>query len=238
MFFEQRAFDVRCEWGEHGVSVLAPLSDVVVVVDVLSFTTSVEIAVSRGARVYPFRGPREEAAALAAAVGAELADARRYGSWFSLSPASLTSIPAGIRLVLPSPNGATLSLGAGATPLLAGCLRNAQAVARAASLYGRKIAVIAAGERWPGDGSLRPCFEDLVGAGAILQYLTGRLSPEAFSAVAAFQAAQSRLDELLAGCSSGVELIERGFTEDVRLASELNVSVCAPVLREGAFQAG
>lgn len=235
MFYAQQEFDVRCEWGEHGVAVLAPVSDAVVIVDVLSFSTCVEIAVDNGAVVYPYRWRDDRAVEFAASVQAELAASKRGGGKYSLSPASLLQIQPGTRLVLPSPNGATLSLAAKPAPVLAGCLRNAQAVAQAASQYGPRIAVIAAGERWRDDHSLRPSFEDLVGAGAIASYLKGRLSPEALAAVAAFQQARDRLDETLAHCSSGKELIERGFSEDVRLAGQLNASDTAPLLVEGAF---
>lgn len=235
MFFEQAEFDIRCEWGERGVSVLAPISDVVIIVDVLSFSTSVAVAVAQGARVFPYRWKDERAAAFATSVQAELADLKRIPGKYSLSPQSLTHVSPGTRLVLPSPNGATLSLAAKATPVLAGCLRNARAVARAAQKYGTKIAVIPAGERWPEDQSLRPAFEDLLGAGAIISALSATLSPEALSAVAVFQGARSRLDEHLSRCSSGKELIEQGYADDVRLASQLNVSECAPVLIDGSF---
>jgi 2-phosphosulfolactate phosphatase len=44
MIFDQQEFDIRCEWGEHGISVLAPISDVIIIIDVLSFSTSVDVA--------------------------------------------------------------------------------------------------------------------------------------------------------------------------------------------------
>ena len=55
-------FDIRCEWGEAGVLALAPISEVVVVVDVLSFSTCVDIAVWRGGEILPCsaRGPEAE----------------------------------------------------------------------------------------------------------------------------------------------------------------------------------
>jgi 2-phosphosulfolactate phosphatase len=235
MYFDQSEFDSRCEWGERGVAVLAPISDVVIVVDVLSFTTSVDVAVGRGAVLFPYRGPADQLADYAASVQAETADPKRAGGRYSLSPASLQHIEPGTRLVLPSLNGSTLSLGAGPTPVLAGCLRNAQAVALAAGRIGRKIALIPAGERWWDDYSLRPSFEDLIGAGALISCLNGTRSPEAATAAAAFEAVRSTLDESLEQCSSGKELIEKGFGEDVRLAGELNVSDCVPILREAAF---
>lgn len=235
MFFDQGEFDIRCEWGKHGVDTLAPISDVVIIVDVLSFSTSVNIAVDNGAVVFPYAHRDEQAAEFAAAVNAQLAEPMRSESRYSLSPQALTRLPPGFRIVLPSPNGATLALAARKTPVLAGCLRNARAVAQAAQKFGPMIAVIPAGERWLDDDSLRPSFEDLVGAGAIISHLNGRLSPEAVSAVAAFQSTRNRLFEYLRQCSSGKELIELGFPEDVNLASRLDASNSAPVLIDGAF---
>lgn len=235
MFFDQQEFDIRCEWGENGVAVLAPISNVVIIVDVLSFSTCVEIAVHRGATVFPSQWQDESAAKFAAGMNAELADPKRTKGKYSLSPESLMHLPPGTRIVLPSPNGAALSLKAKPKPVLAGCMRNARAVALAAMKYGTKIAVIPAGERWKDDHSLRPSFEDLIGAGAIISHLTGKLSPEAVSAVAAFQAVAPMLGEYLRQCSSGQELVEWGFSEDVALASRLDVSDTVPILIDIAF---
>lgn len=233
--FEQSAFEVRCEWGERGVAQLAPISDAVIIVDVLSFSTAVEVATRRGAVIFPYRWRDDRAAQFALSMKAELAHSNFGGPRYTLSPASLVDIPPGTRLVLPSPNGSTLSLGTGQTPTYAGCWRNSQAVAQSAQRHGPQIAVIPAGERWP-DGSLRPAWEDWVGAGAILRHLPGRRSPEARAAIAAFEAAQPHLAEMLRQCGSGQELIQRGREPDLPLAAELDVSETTPLLREGAYQ--
>jgi 2-phosphosulfolactate phosphatase len=233
---DQQGYSVRCEWGLHGIGALAGACDVFVIVDVLSFSTCVDIAVARGAWVYPWRWQNETAAQFAASVGAVLAGRRSHGqAGYSLSPASLQTIAPATRLVLPSPNGATLSLATQGTPTLAGCLRNARAVAERAQHLGECIGVIAAGERWP-DGSLRPGFEDWAGAGAIVAHLRGSRSPEAEWAYQSFRAAQSRLPEALMACSSGRELCEQGFEDDVALAAQIDISDVAPLLADGAYR--
>jgi 2-phosphosulfolactate phosphatase len=235
VFYQQDEYQVRCEWGLAGVEYLAPSCDVVVIVDVLSFSTCIDIAVSRGASVYPYRW-KEDAGEFARQVGALVAGARRAHAEYSLSPVSLMKIPAGTGLVLPSPNGSTLSLATGERPTLAGCLRNAAAVASAAQRLGERILVVPAGEQWP-DMKMRPAVEDMVGAGAIIRHLAGTKSPEAMAAQAVFLQAESTLRAVLEASSSGKELIERGYAEDVAMAAELNVSSCAPLMVDGAYQA-
>jgi 2-phosphosulfolactate phosphatase len=234
MIFNQAEFDLRCEWGLAGVQQLAGISDVIVIVDILSFSTSVDIITSRGAIAFPYCW-RDASAAQFAATNQAILAGRDRTSLFSLSPASLRSISASTRLVLPSPNGSTLSLSTGATPTLAGCFRNCQAIAKFAQSIGSKIAVIPAGERWP-DASLRPAWEDWVGAGAILSHLPGTRSPEAEAAIAAFQQIKADLANRLQRCSSGKELIARGFGQDVEIASEYNISSTVPCLIEGAYR--
>ncbi|MBO3460141.1 2-phosphosulfolactate phosphatase [Aetokthonos hydrillicola Thurmond2011] len=233
-FYNQSKFDIRCEWGKKGVEQLAPISDVIIIVDILSFSTCIEIANSRDAIVFPYESvfpyePNNESAQeFAQSINAQLAT-RRGGNGYSLSPASFSKIPKNTRLVLPSPNGSSLSLRTGKTPTLAGCLRNCRTVALDAMNYGQSIAVIPAGEKWD-DGSLRPSFEDLIGAGAIISYLQGSLSPDSQIALTAYRYAQPNLKELLKQCGSGIELIGKGFEQDVDLASELDVSDCIPTL--------
>jgi len=229
----QSGYDIRCEWGAQGIASLRPGVAVVVIVDVLCFSTCVEIATTRGATVFPH--PRNDATArrLALEVGAELAGPRGEGG-FSLSPVSFLGVPRGARVVLPSPNGASLSLGNARTPTLAGCLRNAKATARVASRAGRRVAVIPAGEKWP-DGSLRPCLEDWLGAGAIIEHLAGSRSPEAQAAVDQYRASAGDLEGRIRACSSGWELADRGFGEDVVLACDLNVSEGVPILTDNAY---
>jgi 2-phosphosulfolactate phosphatase len=229
----QSCWDICCEWGRRGLVALASQSDVVVIVDILSFSTCVEMAVSRGAVVFPSVWKDARAAAFARGIGAELAGPRGHTT-FSLSPVTFLHASVGMRVVLPFPNGATLSLEAGPGLVLAGCLRNAAAVAQAAQEMGKRVLVLPAGEQWP-DGSLRPCVEDWLGAGAILDALSGTCSPEAEVARAAFRAMRADLPRLLHDCASGQELVARGYEEDVRLAVQLNISDAVPVLREGAY---
>ncbi|WP_286441659.1 MULTISPECIES: hypothetical protein [unclassified Myroides] len=56
MIYNQEAFDIRMDWGYGGVRELAPISDVIIIVDVLSFSTCVDIATARGALIYPSVG--------------------------------------------------------------------------------------------------------------------------------------------------------------------------------------
>ncbi|MGI5125190.1 2-phosphosulfolactate phosphatase [Pseudonocardia sp. CA-107938] len=231
----QRGHRVRLEWGAEGVGVLAADCAVVVVVDVLSFSTCVDVATARGVDVLPM--PRRDAAA-AEAAGAVLAGPRR-SSGPSLSPASLRTLPGGTRLALPSPNGSTLCALAAATgtaTVFAGCLRNASAVAAAAAEVAGDgaIGLVPAGERWP-DGTLRVAVEDLLGAAAIAAALDGR-SPEAELAVAQFRAVADRLPAVLAELSSGRELVADGFAEDVAIAAAHDTSDTAPRLVDGLLR--
>ncbi|MBX7269917.1 2-phosphosulfolactate phosphatase [Micromonospora sp. Llam7] len=237
----------RFDWGLTGAAELGRVCAVLVVVDVLSFTTTVEVAVGRGMRVHPFPWG-EQAADYARRVGAVAATGRRQVTrehpW-SLSPAALSRAPIVPDLVLPSPNGSAISAAASATglPVVAANLRNARAVGRWLIRHGygsnaAPIGVVAAGERWP-DGSLRPSVEDQLGAAGVLDALSGvpgGLSVEAAMALAAL-ASTPDVPAAIRGCVSGRELVEGGFAEDVEIAVRLGTSDVVPLLRQGVFSA-
>ena len=228
-------------WGAAGLTDLLGQCDVFVILDILCFTTSVDVAVARGVEVLPFPLGKYGADDLAQRGDAVLAKPRREAAGGpSLSPPSLRSLTAGTRLVLPSPNGSTLSAMVQNRTAFAGSLRNATAVAAAVSEAAARsdngrIAVVAGGEHWPG-GALRPAIEDLLGAGALIARLGGRPSPEARAARAAYHELKGELRDVLRSCLSGRELIEAGFSDDVEMAAEEDVSAAVPLLADGRYR--
>lgn len=252
----QAAYAVRLETGPTGAAAVVDgldATDVAVVVDVLSFTTTLGLAVERGVEVHPFAWRDERAEAYAREHDAVLAVGRFEAAAFgtrvpTLSPAAMLrgdGLDGVQRLVLPSPNGSTVSalLADAGVGVVGACLRNAAAVAAAlapALLRGSRLAVVASGERWP-DGSLRPAAEDVWGAGALLAALVDHgvvgLSPEAELAVAAWLAVAGDPVAALRACAGGRELAAVGFGEDVDVAAAVDVSDAVPVLLDGAFRA-
>lgn len=253
-WFAQEGFRCRLEWGRRGARAAAERGDILVVVDVLSFSTAAVTAVARGGIVYPCAN-QDQAQTLAAQVGAEPAVRREHvpeKGRFSLSPPTFDAMEPGTRVALASPNGATCArFGSDVPHLFVGALVNARAVGEAVGEAVGKAAahttgtgsvtVIACGERWGGvptdDGELRFALEDYLGAGAILSYIPGALprSPEAQAAEAAFRAAQGNLTETVLACGSGIELSAKGYEGDVLHAARLNFFDAVPVMTQGAI---
>ncbi|MCW2759191.1 MAG: hypothetical protein JWO46_2937, partial [Nocardioidaceae bacterium] len=229
--FAQSEHAVRLEWALPGARLLGPAATVTVVVDVLSFTTTLTVALDRGAVVFPYAWADDSAREYAVARDAVLAAGRRTAGpgQVSLSPGSIRAAASFDRLVLPSPNGSTIcaALADTGTRVLAASLRNRSAVAAAlvpVLAGGGTVALVPAGERWP-DGSLRPAVEDLWGAGAVVAALgPADLSPEAAAAAAAYGLVAGDVPAHLAACASGMELRSGGFADDVAIAAELDAS--------------
>jgi phosphosulfolactate phosphohydrolase-like enzyme len=163
--FDQSTAACRCEWGAAGHDNLAP-APVTIIVDVLSFSTCVDVAAGGAVAILPYDARSGSAEAFARHNHAELAGLRGVAR-YSLSPASFLGAAPGARCVLPSPNGAALATRAAtrATVVIAGCLRNAAA---------------------------------------------------------------PRLSEVIVQSSSGRELAERGYAQDVEIAVALDVSRNVP----------
>ncbi|WP_052460284.1 2-phosphosulfolactate phosphatase [Microbacterium gorillae] len=207
--FAQSIHRVRTEWGVPGLGRLAP-ADVVVVVDVIRFSTVISARVAAGEEV-----PMVE-----------------------MRPRSL--------------NGAAVADTAAGLPhrpvVLAGCLRNAGAIADAVLALQSEngepvsVAVIAGGEltsRDP-DADLRFAIEDQLGVGAIVDALADRgiddASPEATVAAAAFRAVRPALRHLLGASGSGRELVGHGNGELSAEAAAWNADAVAPRLQDGIFR--
>lgn len=238
--YAQDGFRVGFDWATTGAAAVP--GSITAVVDVLSFTTAVTVAADLGIEVYPYRWRDESTVAYAKQYDAALAVGRSEAGpgQVSLSPVTVRQARGIKRLVLPSPNGSTISqqLSDAGTTVIAVSLRNRAAAAewvskRLAEDPQLTVVAIAAGERWK-DGSLRPAVEDLWGAGGFLAALdVDGFSPEARAAAAAYKDAEQDLQTLLHDCAGGRELTQYGFAQDVAIAAELDSSRSVPVLRDG-----
>jgi 2-phosphosulfolactate phosphatase len=248
----QSPYEVRFDWGIEGLRSIADGVGVIVVIDTISFTTTVELATALGLEVEPFPTlDRGAAAAYAESVGARLAG-RRGDPGLSLSPTSMTAENVAAfgapRAVVISLNGSRVAAEAGryGVPVVAANLRNFSAVARWVLDHQRqlgqraKVAIVASGER-RADDTLRPAVEDQLAAGAVVGALAhlgiDASSPEAAVAAAGFEALRRAAGHLLTASVSARELAAVDQLEDVRIAARLDVSDVVPVMRDGVFRA-
>lgn len=227
-------------WGIDGLSYYGAFYSAIVVVDVLSFCTTVDIAVSKGGSIIPTAIEDEFVLqSLAKKQNAFLAK-KRSEPGFTLSPASMKALQPKQRVLLPSLNGSTLIDLASKfeKPVFAGCIRNSQALA--CFLTQKKyfpILFVVAGERFP-NRTLRPSMEDLWGVGSILTALDGDKTVEAKCAAENFEATADHLQEALTECESGQELFKSGYQKDIELAADYNASDCVSILinNQGCLQ--
>ncbi|WP_227397088.1 2-phosphosulfolactate phosphatase [Jeotgalibacillus aurantiacus] len=244
--FDQHGYEIKLEWGRRGAREAAERGDIIIIVDVLSFSSTVTAAMNVQATIFPFP-PSEDGRLYAKEKDAEYilgrAEAAKRGLP-TLSPVTFGSEHANKRFVLSSLNGAYCTwLASDVAALLIGSLRNASAVAKAANELqlksGKDITLVPCGEQWnepmEHEDSLRPSIEDYLGAGAILSELTGCISPEATLCKLAFEQSKDQLSYLIYDCGSGRELRERGFEADVHFCSQLNKDNVVPILNKDHF---
>jgi 2-phosphosulfolactate phosphatase len=208
----QSSYQVRFDWGVEGADAVASDADVIVIVDVLSFCTAVDVAVAGGGSVELAAVEGEPDAA-----GAPGSDGARIAAALADHPG--TVIAGSLR---------------NATAVAQWILTHQDATGNRLA-----IAIIAAGDRR--DHGTRVAVEDLLGAGAVIDALAAigldACSPEAAVASAAFASLRRATRHLVTASASGRELAEHGFADDIRLAAQTDVSTTVPVLREFAFRA-
>ena len=205
---------VLLAWGDAGARKLATVSDVVVLVDVLRFTTAVTLACARGCTV----------------------EASADSSGELLCPARIDELPSAQHVVIGSVNGSAIAstLRDVHVPVIAASLLNANAVAE----YVRDFAVVALvpcgemnAERWR-----RAALEDALGAGAVASYLPHTGNPAVDAVRGAFRN-ETDLRHTLLHTLSGRELVERGHSDDVERAAAVDSVPVVPVLTHGVFRA-
>lgn len=202
--FGQAKYQVRFDWGAADGRRILTGAHVAVLVDALSFTTSVVMAAEQGIET-------EVSDAAAGATGA-----------------------------------LALELGTDGAIVLAASMRNRSAVAEQILAMQEQrgerviVAVIAAGEGAEDDGT-RFAIEDQLVAGAVIDALIGvgidHTSPEAAVACASFEGLRHAATHLMTASGSAVALAASGRRDEVRPATERDVTRVVPELRDGAFRA-
>jgi len=205
--FDQSRYQVRFEWGTAGLERVAA-SDVVVVVDVLRFSSTVVGRLEAGTTV------ALDADAHAVSLnGAAVAErAAESGSLVLLGALTNAAAVADAVLVEQRARGARTSI----LVLAAGELTSREPGA----------ALRFAVEDQLGAGAVI----DALGALGI-----DHTSPEAAAAGEAFRGLRSAVRHLLTASGSGQELIERGSRDEVLSAARVDAAASVPTLRDGIF---
>jgi len=207
--FAQHRYQVRHDWGTEGLQRLAP-ADVVVVVDVLRFSTTVTDAVARGETV-----PLDASAHAVSINGAAVAEAASESGAVVLL-GCLRNAAAVARAVLAVQH--------------ARAVRTSISVIAAGELAGRDAGAPLrfAVEDQLGAGAV----VDALGALGI-----DHTSPEAAAACESFRGLRAAVRHLLTASGSGQELLDREARDEVLNAAAVDAASVVPVLRDGVFVA-
>jgi 2-phosphosulfolactate phosphatase len=207
--FDQSSYQVRLEWGVDGLTRLAA-SDIVVVVDVLRFSSTVIQALERGGEF-----PLDGAARAVSINGAAVAEAA--------GESSALVMLGGLR------NAAAVASAVLAVQEERGT-RTSVAVLPCGELGGRDVGspLRFAVEDLLGAGAIVSALTDLG---------IDHSSPEAAAAGESFRALRGAMRHLLAASGSGRELAAAGRTDEVAAAAAVDAASVVPVLEGGAFRA-
>lgn len=244
---------VNLDWALDGLVHALKKHDLIVIVDVLRFSSAVVTAVAHGFTIYAVGDP-QKGVALAKRAGAELAGKSGHTK-FSLSPSSFMNAPdmSGREVVLFSPNGAACSERIkNQDNAYIGCFLNAlalgQTISAVARARARNVTIIAAGEQrsvatgerityQPQESQRVLAIEDYLGAGAILTNVDLVKTAEAYVCEQAYRSVTPRLFELVRASFSGRYLEQNGLLDDVRHAVKVDLYAIVPAIRDGRITA-
>ena len=205
--YDQSRYQLRFDWGQDGLARLAP-ADVVIVVDVLRFSSTVTDRVGAGETV-----PHDDALRATSVNGAPLADA---------------AAATGAVVML----GGFRNAAAVADAVLAEQQRRGTRTSVAIVAAGEQADAAAplrfAVEDQLGAGAVLGALEALG---------IDHTSPEAAAASESFRGLRLAVRHLLTASGSGQELIERGLRDEALRAAQLDAESAVPVLRDGAWTA-
>lgn len=204
--FDQSRYQVRLDWGVAGLRRTAP-ADVVIVVDVLRFSSTVSARVAAGEHV-----PLDDAARAVSRNGAVIA-ASASDSVVLLGCLRNAEAVAAAALAEQQRRGARTSIAV----IAAGELSpDGQAELRFAV------------EDLLGAGAV---------VDALSRLGIDHTSPEAAAACESFRGLGGAVRHLLTASGSGQELLDRGLRDDALAAAQIGVDRVAPMLRDGVFTA-
>ncbi len=207
--YDQQRYQVRHEWGAIGLGRLAP-ADVVVVVDVLRYSTAITEAVASGERVL-------------------LDDDAHAVSLNGAPVAGRATLSSGLVLL-----GCLRNAAAVAQAVADEQDRRGERTSVAVIAAGERIGsdphdpVRFAVEDMLGAGAI---------IDALGEHGIDHTSPEAAAAGEAFRGLGGAVRHLVSASGSGQELIARGEQNDVALAAQVDVATAVPVLDAGYFRA-
>lgn len=222
--FDQSDYQVRFEWGRAGLARLAP-SDVVIVVDVLRYSTTITRALEEGAEVVALLPAQQPVSPNGAAVARLAQD----GGSAEVLLGCLRNASAVARacLGLQQAWGRRTSVAV----IAAGEVVPGEVVPGAPGAGAEPVAG-AGGVPVAGAGEVRFAVEDLLGAGAVIAALsdlgTDHTSPEAAAACEAFLGLRRATGHLLSASGSGRELLARQHGAQVAAAAEVDVTSVVP----------
>ena len=198
-------FDIHCCWGFKLAEDTFIQYDVCIIVDVLFFSTSIDLLLDTKENTQ------------------NIPVAHHFIQPFSPE-----------KLSIASPVGLPLQLNLHTKTVLAGCLRNARAVAKAAMQLGNTVLVIPVGDKLS-DEDFKTCSEDFIAAGAIVSYLKGDRTAESNAALDIYNSSKDDIEEMVKLSSSARHMILNGFSPEVDQACQFNRSKNVPLLEDGTL---